>query len=46
MEKLASEGNMNAFFHKGFWHPMDTLRDKTYLEKLWKSKSAEWKLWG
>lgn len=45
MEKLASEGNMNAFFHKGFWHPMDTLRDKKYLEKMWQSNSAKWKIW-
>ena len=31
--------------HDGFWHPMDTLRDKRYLEELWESGSAPWKLW-
>jgi glucose-1-phosphate cytidylyltransferase len=45
LEQLASEGNLHAFEHKGFWHPMDTLRDKTYLEGLWQSGSAPWKVW-
>ncbi len=45
MEQLAREGNLSAFFHKGFWHPMDTLRDKNYLEKLWISGNASWKMW-
>tara|TARA_B100000989_G_C19532446_1_gene470862 strand:- start:1606 stop:2376 length:771 start_codon:yes stop_codon:yes gene_type:complete len=45
MEKLASEGNMKAYFHNSFWQPMDTLRDKNYLDGLWKSKKAPWKVW-
>jgi len=45
MERLAADGNLAAYFHSGFWHPMDTLRDKTYLEKLWQSGKAPWKLW-
>ena len=34
-----------AFKHDGFWQPMDTLRDKNYLEELWSSNKAPWKLW-
>lgn len=45
MEKIAAEGQMHAFFHHGFWQPMDTLRDKTHLEELWNSGKAPWKLW-
>lgn len=45
MEKLASDGNLSAYVHKGFWHPMDTLRDKVYLEDLWASGTAPWKVW-
>jgi len=45
MEKLAREGNLSAYIHAGFWHPMDTLRDKNYLEKLWTSGKAPWKIW-
>lgn len=43
--RLASEGNLKAYCHDGFWHPMDTLRDKTYLEELWFSGKAPWKVW-
>jgi glucose-1-phosphate cytidylyltransferase len=43
--RLASEGNLKAYCHDGFWHPMDTLRDKTYLEELWSSGKAPWKVW-
>lgn len=43
--RLASEGNLKAYCHDGFWHPMDTLRDKTYLEELWSSGQAPWKVW-
>jgi glucose-1-phosphate cytidylyltransferase len=43
--KLALEGQLQAYKHKGFWYSMDTLRDKNYLEELWKSKKAPWKLW-
>jgi glucose-1-phosphate cytidylyltransferase len=43
MEQLAREGQLNAYFHRGFWQPMDTLRDKTHLEQLWHSGRAPWK---
>jgi len=42
---LAKEGQLSAFFHKGFWQPMDTLRDKVKLEELWQSGSHPWKVW-
>jgi glucose-1-phosphate cytidylyltransferase len=45
LEVLASSGELAAFKHSGFWHPMDTLRDKHYLEELWKSGKAPWKRW-
>jgi glucose-1-phosphate cytidylyltransferase len=45
LEKLAKSGELQAYFHKGFWQPMDTLRDKTHLEDLWQSGQAPWKLW-
>ena len=45
MEKLALENQMDAFFHHGFWQPMDTLRDKFHLEDLWESGKAPWKRW-
>jgi len=45
MLKLVSEGNVNAYKHDAFWYAMDTLRDKHYLEKLWVSGKAPWKLW-
>ncbi len=45
MEKLAQESELSAFIHKGFWQPMDTLRDKNYLEELWNSGEAPWKIW-
>jgi glucose-1-phosphate cytidylyltransferase len=45
MERLAREGQLNAFFHEGFWQPMDTLRDKQHLEELWQSGKAPWKVW-
>ena len=45
LTKLASDGEMMAFEHHGFWQPMDTLRDKTYLEQLWDSGRAPWKIW-
>jgi glucose-1-phosphate cytidylyltransferase len=46
LEKLTSLGQLMAYKHEGFWHPMDTLRDKLYLEGLWKSGKAPWKIWG
>jgi glucose-1-phosphate cytidylyltransferase len=45
LEQLAQNGELHAFFHRGFWQPMDTLRDKVYLEKLWESGNAPWKIW-
>jgi len=45
LEALAREGQLSAFEHPGFWQPMDTLRDKTYLEELWQSGKAPWKVW-
>lgn len=45
LETLASEGQLAAFQHTGFWQPMDTLRDKVLLEELWASGKAPWKVW-
>jgi len=45
MEQLAAEGQLTVHFHDGFWQPMDTLRDKLYLEGLWSSGKAAWKVW-
>ncbi len=45
LERLASEGELQAYFHSGFWQPMDTLRDKNLLEQLWASGNAPWKVW-
>lgn len=43
LERLSRDRQLKAFKHTGFWQPMDTLRDKNYLEQLWKSNQAEWK---
>ncbi len=45
MTNLAKDGQLSVFFHDGFWHPMDTLRDKRYLEELWSGGKAPWKKW-
>jgi glucose-1-phosphate cytidylyltransferase len=45
LERLARAGDLSAFQHRGFWQPMDTLRDKTLLEGLWASGRAPWKVW-
>jgi glucose-1-phosphate cytidylyltransferase len=45
METLAQQGHLQAYRHHGFWHPMDTMRDKTLLESLWVSGKAPWKVW-
>jgi len=42
LERLASEGELSAFRHTGFWQPMDTLRDKNLLEEMWQSSKAPW----
>ncbi len=45
MEQLARDGELSAFTHRGFWQPMDTLRDKLKLEDLWQTGAAPWKVW-
>ena len=45
LESLANEGQLSAYKHDGFWQPMDTLKDKTYLNELWSSNKAKWKIW-
>ena len=45
LETLAESGELAAYQHRGFWQPMDTLRDKMYLEDLWQSGQAPWKVW-
>lgn len=45
VERLAKEGQLSAYKHTGFWKPMDTLRDKLALEKLWQSNEPPWKTW-
>lgn len=45
LEALAHSGNLQAYFHDGFWQPMDTLRDKNLLESSWASGKAPWKVW-
>ncbi|MBI4062053.1 MAG: glucose-1-phosphate cytidylyltransferase [Elusimicrobia bacterium] len=45
LQTLARKGQLAAYKHKGFWQPMDTLRDKAYLEELWASGRAPWKVW-
>jgi glucose-1-phosphate cytidylyltransferase len=45
LERLAAADSLGVFKHTGFWHPMDTLRDKNHLEALWLSGKAPWKTW-
>lgn len=45
LEKLAKDRQLMAFRHRGFWKPMDALRDKIELDQLWKSGEAKWKIW-
>ena len=45
LEQIARQGQLEAFEHRGFWQPMDTLRDKNHLESLWDSGEAPWKIW-
>jgi len=45
LSNLAIQNQVNAYKHNGFWQPMDTLRDKNYLEKLWISNNVPWKTW-
>lgn len=45
LEQLAADGELSAYKHTGFWQPMDTLRDRMKLEKLWQGGGAPWKVW-
>ena len=45
LERLAAEGQLQAYKHDGFWQCMDTLREKNMLEELWQSGEAPWKIW-
>ncbi|CAK2054584.1 Glucose-1-phosphate cytidylyltransferase [Vibrio crassostreae] len=45
LKKLAEDNQLMAYEHHGFWQPMDTLRDKVYLEELWQEGNAPWKVW-
>ena len=45
MKKLVSNNQLSAFKHNGFYQPMDTVKEKNYLEKLWKERKAPWKVW-
>lgn len=45
LENIASENQLTAFKHSGFWRPMDTLRDKRELDDLWNNNKAQWKVW-
>ncbi len=44
-DRLVEDGQMNAYKHFGFWHPMDTVNDKEVLQKYWESGNAPWKIW-
>ncbi len=46
LTQLAEEGKLVAYKHSGFWYAMDTLRDKLFLENLWNTGNAPWKIWG
>jgi glucose-1-phosphate cytidylyltransferase len=45
LQRLAREGQLSAYRHSGFWHPMDTLRDRQNLESMWNAGRAPWKVW-
>jgi len=45
MERLAADGHLGVYFHKGFWQPMDTMRDRRHLQELWESGNPPWKVW-
>lgn len=45
LERLAEDGQLSAFRHQGFWHAMDTLRDRQVLDGLWRDGKAPWKSW-
>ena len=45
MERLAADGQLSAWLHRGFFQPMDALRDKNLFDELWNSGRAPWKSW-
>jgi glucose-1-phosphate cytidylyltransferase len=45
LQQLAHQGELMAYQHEGFWQPMDTLRDRNYLEDLWNKGKAPWRVW-
>jgi glucose-1-phosphate cytidylyltransferase len=45
LQSAANEGQLSAFVHRGFWRPMDTLRDKNHLEEMWTNGKAPWRVW-
>ncbi|MFC3125988.1 glucose-1-phosphate cytidylyltransferase [Pseudoroseomonas globiformis] len=45
IEQLVADNQMSVHHHHGFWHPMDTIRDRSHLEKLWASGKAPWRVW-
>jgi glucose-1-phosphate cytidylyltransferase len=45
LERLALDGELGVYRHEGFWHPLDTLRDKRALEEMWATGRAPWKVW-
>jgi glucose-1-phosphate cytidylyltransferase len=45
LENLAAAGQLSAYEHTGFWHPMDTMRDRNTLDELWNSGAAPWRTW-
>lgn len=45
LENLAKDGQMTSFIHRGFWKPMDTLRDNTELNEMWDNNKAPWRVW-
>jgi glucose-1-phosphate cytidylyltransferase len=45
LQGLARDGELRAYRHGGFWHAMDTLRDRNHLDELWRSGQAPWKVW-
>jgi glucose-1-phosphate cytidylyltransferase len=45
LESLARDNELRAYCHRGFWHAMDTLRDRNHLDELWRSGRAPWKVW-
>jgi glucose-1-phosphate cytidylyltransferase len=45
MEQLAQSDELRAYVHRGFWHPLDTMRDRNYLEQEWSSGKPPWRVW-